>query len=489
MPGTKLQIAKLSLRFGGSWWVVVVATVTTACAASSAEMPAAPPVELQGMLPASAEVLGVAVAQQHEEPNNPQTNGHLAMLLHVHDRPQAASAYYARARALDDDAFRWAYLHGLCLEELGESPEAIQAFRRAVKLDPEYVPAVLKLAGLLLASGNTDDSGKLLKRTADAHPERADAQFSWGRWLQRTGRAADATFPLLEALRINGGFAEGHYLLASAYRETGEVEQAREHATLFEQYRKSKLVVSDPERVALNALNTTDRPYLLMADELVKAGRYDEAIPHFVNAAEINALRITTHTNLVMLYGRKGDTSSARKHYEAAMAINAEDPQLHFQYGNLMLARQAYADAAQHFERALAADPVFADAAAQLGAAYEAIGNTPAAAEAYRTALTSDPGHRQANYHYGRQLALHEGAYNQALEHLARALEPEDSTTVMVLHAMAGIYAVQNQLEEAVASLERARSISQRHRTPPGLVARIDAELARFYAMLKDKRP
>jgi tetratricopeptide (TPR) repeat protein len=486
MPGTELQIAKLSLRFGGSWWVVVVATVTTACAASSAELPAAPPVELLGMLPASAETLRAAVTEQQQEPNDAQSNGHLAMLLHAHDRPQAASAYYARARALDNDTFRWAYLHGLCLETLGETEAALQALRRAVTIDPNYVPAVLKLAGMLLANGDNRDSGELLGRAVETHPARADAQFSWGRWLLSNDRAADAIAPLLEALRINGHFAEGHYLLVAAFRETGSAEQALQHQALFEQYGDSKLLVADPKRLALNALNTTDRPYLLTANEMIQAGRYEAAIAQYVRAAETNPSRMVTHTNLIMLYGRTGDVSNARKHYEAAMAINPEDPQLHFQYGNLMLAQRQFDDAARHFERSLAADPTFANAWAQLGEARDALRDRPAATDAYREALKIDPNHRQANYRYGRHLVLHDVAYAEALDHMARALEPEDATTVLVLHAMAGIYAVQNRFEDAVATLERARSVSRRHGAPPNLVARIDAELARFRTMLNN---
>ena len=487
MLATTSRVTRSELRNLPAWWLVIFMVLMSACSPPSTELPPAPPVELQGLLPASAEALGAALKQQQEMPEDAQLNGHLAMLLQVHGRPEAASAYYARARALDDQALRWAYLHGLCLEELGESEAALQAFQRAVALNPEYVAAVLKLSGLLLASSDTEASGVLLRQVVETHSGRADTQFNWGRWLLKTGQPGEAIAPLTQALAINGNFAEGHYLLASAYSETGSNERALEQRQLFEQHRKSQLRVDDPERLALQALNTTDRPDLLKADQLMQAGQFNQAIVYLTRALEINPSRTTTHTNLVMLYGRKGDYLSAGNYYRAGTAINPDDPKLHFQYGNLKLAQRAFAEAAQLFERSIALDPAFADAAAQLGTTRQALGENAAAAEAFRKALEADPNHRQANFQYGRYLALQEQAYTEAIEHLKRALLPEDGTTAVVMHAMAGIYAIQNRFADAVATLQEARIIGQRYGAPPALVARIDAEIARFTQLQKQR--
>lgn len=468
-----------------SWWLIIFVTLMSACSPPATELPPAPPVELQGLLPAIADALGAALEKQQASPEDAQLNGQLAMLLQVHGRPGAASAYYARARALDDQSLRWAHLHGLCLEELGESEAAVQAFQHAVELNPDYVPAVLKLAGLLLASGDTEASGALVRRVVGAYPERADAQFNMGRWLLATGQPGDAIEPLTKALAINGSFAEGHYLLASAYSETGSDGQAQEQQQQFEQHRKSQLKIEDPERQALEALNTTDRPDLLKAEQLMETGQFEEALVYLTRALDINPSRITTYTNLVMLYGRKGDYLSAGNYYRAGVAIDPDDARLHFQFGNLKLAQRDFKEAAQLFERSMALEPGFADAAAQLGTTRQALGDNAAAAEAFRKALVADPDHRQANYLYGNYLALHEQDYTGAIEHLQRALLPEDGTTASVLYAMAGIYAVQNRFADAVSTLQEARTIAQRHGAPAALVTRINDGLERFTQLQK----
>lgn len=479
------------LRKPHPWWLLILLTLMAACSPPSpelppvTELPPAPPVELQGLLPASAAALGNALKLQREMPEDAQRNGDLAMLLQVHGRPEAASAYYARARVLDDQNLRWAHLHGLCLEELGESEAAVQTFRRAVELDPGYVPAVLKLSGLLLAGGDSEASGTLIGQVLESHPERADVQFNRGRWLLKTGQPTEAIEPLKKALAINGSFAEGHYLLATAYGETGADELAQAQQQLFEQNRKSQLVIEDPERLALESLNTTDRPDLLKAEQLMQSGQYDEAIVHLRRALDINPTRTTTHTNLVMLYGRKGDYLSAGNYYRSGMAVDPDDARLHFQYGNLKLAQRSYAEAAQLFERSMALDPAFADAAAQLGTTRQAMGDNNAAAAAFRKALEADPKHRQANFLYGKYLALHERSYDEAIGHMQRALQPEDATTVSVMYAMAGIYAVQNRFGEAISTLEDARTISQNHGAPPALIARINDGIARFTQLQK----
>ena len=487
MPAIKSKATGLKLRNPAPWCLVIFVMLMTACSPPSTELPPAPSVELQGLLPASADALGNALKKQQESPEDAQLNGHLAMLLQVHGRTDAASAYYARARALDDKSLRWAHLHGLCLEELGESEAAVQAFGHALELDPDYVPAALKLAGLLLASGDTEASGVLVRQVVESHPGRADAQFNRGRWLLKTGQPGDAIEPLTKALAINGSFAEGHYLLASAYSETGSSEKALEQQQLFEQHRKSQLKIDDPERLALQALNTTDRPDLLKAEQLMQAGQSDEAIVYLTRALDINPSRITTYTNLVMLYGRKGDYLSAGNYYQSGIAVNPDDSRLHFQYGNLKMAQRAFADAAQLFELSMALDPAFADAAAQLATTRQAMGDNAGAASALRKALEADPNHRQANYMYGNYLALHEKKYSEAIEHLQSALLPEDVTTASVLYAMAGIYAVQNRFSDAVTTLERARTIAQRQGAPAALVARINNGLARFTQLQKQR--
>ena len=487
MPATRFKTTGPEIRKPRPWWLVIFVSLMSACSPPATELPPAPPVELQGLLPASAEALDAALKQQQEMPEDAQLNGHLAMLLQVHGRPGAASAYYARARALDDQAMRWAYLHGLCLEELGESEAAVQAFGRAVEMNPNYVPAVLKLSGLLLASGDAENSDLLLRQVVESDAGRADVQFNRGRWLLKTGQPLEAIAPLTKALAINGSFAEGHYLLASAYSETGSSEQALEQQNLFEQHRKSQLIVDDPERQALQALNTTDRPDLLKAEQLMQSGQNNEAIVYLSRALDINPSRITTYTNLVMLFGRKGDYRSADNYYRGGLEIDPDDSRLHFQYGNLKLAQRAFAEAAVLFERSMTMDPAFADAAAQLGTTRQAMGDNAAAARAFRKALEADPNHRQANFVYGKYLAVNEQAYTEAIELLKRALLPEDGTTASVMYAMAGIYAVQNRFGDAVSTLQEARIISQRHGAPAALVARINDGIERFTQLQKQR--
>ena len=58
-----------------------------------------------------------------------------------------------------------------------------------------------------------------------------------------------------------------------------------------------------------------------------------------------------------------------------------------------------------------------------IGTARQALGDNATAAEAFRKALKADPNHRQANFLYGRYLAIHEQAYAEAIDHMKRALD------------------------------------------------------------------
>ncbi|NNF17286.1 MAG: tetratricopeptide repeat protein [Gammaproteobacteria bacterium] len=463
--------------------VVLIVVIVSSCSKPPTDLSAAPEVDVAGMLPIIADVIGKAKKRQRKKPFDAKTNGELARLLHANELQSLADGYYARARQLDSADFRWAYLHGLCLEELGNTTAATAAFAHAVSLDPDYVPAVLKYAGALMSAGEMSQSGTLYESLLPANNDRADVHFFYGRWLLQNGRPQEAADHLAEALRLNGDFAQGHYLLASAYQHSGDAAKAGEHKRLFKRYAALKLVVRDPVRHALNELNASDRPHIFKAQDLLRAGKYDAAIEHFVRAAEANPKRIGTLVNLVMLYGLRSDLTNARQYYDAAVALDPSNPKSYFHFGNLFLRLEQHEKALALFEKALHADSDFQDARAQIAAAKLALGDDAGAIEALQVVLAEDSGHRQANFLYGKQLALNNGDYDTALNHLQRALEPEDRTTVLILHTIAGIQAAQGQLDKAIDTLKTASKVGKSQRVAGGLQTTINRQLARFEAM------
>ena len=66
---------------------------------------------------------------------------------------------------------RFHYLQGQALRAKGESPRALNSFRRALTFDPKSIDSTLAVAELLASQGNHSDSLSMLQRARSLDPD------------------------------------------------------------------------------------------------------------------------------------------------------------------------------------------------------------------------------------------------------------------------------------------------------------------------------
>ncbi len=174
-------------------------------------------------------------------------------------------------RAAQDAALDLPAAHlnlGLDAQRRGAPAEAIEAFERALELDPWFLPARFDLAnlldaldrpaaaervlaagrerapedgelayshGLVLATlGRLEESAAALASASRALPGRARVRFNHGAVLMRLERSADAEAVLLEAAGLDPDDLDAVAALASLYAKRGELERARPWAERLE---------------------------------------------------------------------------------------------------------------------------------------------------------------------------------------------------------------------------------------------------------------
>ena len=160
------------------------------------------------------------------EPGNPEANFWMAR---VHDRQAEWSLGLESIRAaLDRAPTRAAYHHelGQILRGSGKLPEAIEAWRQAVKLDPGYADAWEAMGQAYLENGRYKDAIAAFEEALKADPGRArvlgsigDAHFHAGKWTQSVAsyQAALKSDPSLTGL---------YYRLGRAHSEMGQYDKA-----------------------------------------------------------------------------------------------------------------------------------------------------------------------------------------------------------------------------------------------------------------------
>lgn len=116
------------------------------------------------------------------------------------ERPRLADLHY--------------WLGRLC-KHLGYHEAAAAETRRALRINPNYVEALIQLAGLYQHDGRCDQAIKALERAVGCGGDFADVHFALGRLYQATGRRQQARDAYERALRVNANYAAARRALAA----------------------------------------------------------------------------------------------------------------------------------------------------------------------------------------------------------------------------------------------------------------------------------
>ena len=137
--------------------------------------------------------------------------------------------------------------------------------------------------------------------------------------------------------------------MALAYRDLGQTEKSRQHLALYEQNKLTGPAVNDPLIQAVNRLKTSAADYLKKGVELEAAGRIKQAIAKHERALEVDPGYVQAHSNLLILYGKMGQLEKAEQHYHAAVKLNPNRAELHYNFGVLTLEQKRYRKATGAF--------------------------------------------------------------------------------------------------------------------------------------------
>ncbi len=440
--------------------IVVLAIAITGCPLSvdKGQLPEGPALVLDGFETAVSQQIQLAYGQWEAAPRTSQTNGALAMLLHTYLQYPTASVYYQRARLLAPDEFRWAYLHALVLLNLGERDDAIEALRRAVVLDPQYLPAAIRLAETLADAGQNDESREAYETLLESDPNLPQALFGLSQLVP--DESSDKRIELLvAAVNRRGPYGAAHYALAEAYRQRGDLEKTDRQLAFFETFRTRVPEVTDTLVEEMQNLNSSKQGLINRGQRNIAQGRVSRAIDDLERALARDASNANTHSLLITAHGMMGNIEQAESHFRQGIALDPELVQLHNNLGTLRLRQRRYDEAARAFRDAVGIDPDYTDAYVNLGAALELSGKRSEAIRQYKKAIEGDPLNRTAGFHLGNAY-LNMGNHRQAIEQFSRILEPEDGRTPEYLRSLAVAYTGTRNIEAAEAALQRAVTIA-----------------------------
>ncbi len=230
---------------------------------------------------------------------------------------------------------------GVALHEDGRLDQAVARYRRAIAIQPDYVPAFNNLGVSLRAQGKVDDAIRVYDEGLRVRDDYPDLHYNLANALLQVNRAAEAAGHLRRAGRDDPGSAGVHNNLGTA---------------------------------------------------LAAQGRLEEAAAEFQQAVALEPGSAQAHRNLGNLLGSLGRREQALTHLQRAVVLAPDDPEAHYDLGVAALEGGDPRRAVDAFTRALALRPGYVEAHNNLGIAFGSQGHLDEAIAQFEQALRLRPG-------------------------------------------------------------------------------------------------
>jgi tetratricopeptide (TPR) repeat protein len=162
----------------------------------------------------------------------------------------------ARARLKEWDAAIEAYRRALALEPTaptynnlanvhfrrGDYGAAVEVYGKALELDPDYLLALFHHGWCLRQLGRQEEAERSFDRCLRIEPHddlgrktRVDCMFGRGSMRHRAGDYAESARMMEQVVAVHPGHPEARYYLGMAYRELGRTEDARAQLAIHAQ--------------------------------------------------------------------------------------------------------------------------------------------------------------------------------------------------------------------------------------------------------------
>jgi tetratricopeptide (TPR) repeat protein len=220
-----------------------------------------------------------------------------------------ALPYWEIAIKIDISSLKaWAYFQiGYCYDELGNYTKAIEAYKQAIRINPDDAYVHCNLGAVYGSLGLYKDAIEAFKQAIRIDPDDAKAHYCLGLAYDSLGLYKDAIEAYKQAIRINPDDAVAHCNLGAVYGKLGYYTKAIEAC--------KQVIRIDPDYAKVHY-------YLGLA--YGSLGLYKDAIEAFKQAIRINPDDAHSHFSLGGSYFLIGDKGSALNEYKILKELDID---------------------------------------------------------------------------------------------------------------------------------------------------------------------
>lgn len=374
--------------------------------------------------------------------------------------------------------------------------KAIEYFKRAVELDPEYALAYAGLADVynVLPSNVGIPVEEVLPKAKEAASKAlqlddnlGEAHASLGLALSLEEDTLGAEKEYLTAIELNPAYAYAHYWYAMLLGEMGKHEESlRELETAYELDPLSVVILVYLATIrwesgdSLEALELVQRAleieptrmatYSAFGRGLRMSGRLEDAVRIFQRAIQIDSTYSSAYNQLCYIYNEMGDFEKALKATDRYVQSLPDEPDAYDTRGDIYAYNGRLNKAIENYQQAIKVDPEYGASQEKLFSAYLFNREYDKADSMARLTLqVDDPKIRAAVRSALILIPLYQGKYDLALKladegMAADRAEQEESWDWSHKHSIKFfIYMETERLDLARRELEIMKSLQEKH--------------------------
>lgn len=186
---------------------------------------------------------------------------------------------------------------------------AIETYRKAIKIQPNFPDALCNMANALQEKGKTEEAVECYNKALNFCPTHADSLNNLGNIKREQGFIDEAVKLYIKALQVHPEFAAPHSNLASVLQQQGNLEDALIH-------------YKEAIRIQPNLADA----YSNMGNSLKELQNIQGATQCYLRALEINPTFAEAHSNLASIYKDIGNITDAMTSYRTALSLKPDFP-------------------------------------------------------------------------------------------------------------------------------------------------------------------
>ena len=295
-------------------------------------------------------------------------------------------------------------LGNVCIKEK-KTDEAIQQYRKALKIHSNYADAHYNLGIALGLQGRYDEAIKEYSTVLRLEEDHWRARFCLADALAKTGQLDEAISHYQKLIQAHPDDAEVYNNFALALAKKGKTNEAIEY------YNKCLKINPDSVEVLNN-----------LGNALLEQGEFGRAVAHFKKALSLKPSFAETHYNLANVLRQMGQIDEAAVYYREALQLIPDNVDAYYGLGLVLTQQKKYDEAITHFRKAIQLNPDFAQAYYNLGTIFAEQNEIGKAIEQFRQVLRIYPNDAQMHYNLGI-LLLRDGRVDEAINEFRAALQ------------------------------------------------------------------